>query len=183
VDDQWVSQSSAARYLGVVAPTQAHRALTCGLAGPAKVEGSRRLYRLSQVEELGSRPAVGADELDALGALGAMLLRVPVTVPSAAIADLDALLVGPWRSSLPVQLLIAAAVARSPFPLIATVSGFIVGGRDIVGIDTSLDGIAFRLAAAGEWRRAVHRRRWPLRGGGPPLRYVHFATGGPRYFV
>lgn len=183
MNGEWVTQREASAHLDCVAPTQARRALACGVAGPARRDGQRLLYRLADVREVAAREPVGADTLAALGPLGAMVIRVPSTVPAPTIQfDLDCWLIGPWQPSLPVSLLMEAVLENSALPVIVTVSGFVVACRELVRTSRDSIGVRFDCAPAGVWREAVLKRRWPQRGGGPPVRYVQIGPGAPRYF-
>lgn len=130
------------------------------------------MYDRDRVAELAGWPIIDESQLDDAAPNGvgvARLVEQSWTV-SARLDERRTACAGPWEIGLVFRLAIAAYVdVLGAFPLIATVSGFIVDGADVVAPVGFADGpCTLELATPGAWFDAVHGYRWfPGRGGRP----------------
>jgi len=74
-----------------------------------------------------------------------------------------------WHISLYTQILFQAWVERDGYlPFLATVSGFVVVGADLIGIDPwCREGTSFRLREPSGWFDPFRHSRLPVTRGGP----------------
>jgi hypothetical protein len=188
--NSWVTGRGASRLLmgGVGSDEQVRVLLRTGAAGPGRPTTGGTLYDERLVRDLASRPAVDPAELATRCPFGLYVARVPRSLT----VDLAA----PWTdtaaalSRMPTMPALTAALlqvrmrlSERRLPWVATVSGFVVLGADLVGIAAPEEAAAgqwFRLEPPGEWFAAVDGRWFPTGRGGRPWHLwdpVRSATG------
>ena len=150
-----VTGREVARLLGLGQEATA-RVLASGLAGPAHVRGGSHLYARDRVLALLTRPAV--DETTPLPRAcdqGVLVARVN---PRVLAGDLLRGACGPWRLATGRAAVLAVLVAtQARVPLVVTVSGYVVGGADVVGRSTD-DAAPTPHHAGNRTRRRLVRR-------------------------
>jgi hypothetical protein len=159
--DGWISQREATFMLqcGVrITERQARRVLAAGLAGaPQRVPGMH-LYDRERVSALLATTQITESELDARCPHGLFVARRTENLGSG------------WRFSWWTCVWLRVRIERhGPFPLLATVGGFVVAAADI--LDATTAGTLL-LADAGTWSATLVRRRlvtgpgrdWWIRG-------------------
>lgn len=164
--DDLVSEREAAEEferIGVDRET-ARRVLRTGLAGTGRRTRAATLYDRRRVRDLVDRVA-GPDGHVPMARTETFVAR---TVPRTGDRGIDLSLPVPdqldlvrrgWQLGPAVGMLVHARVERDgSMPFLATVSGFVVLGADIIGFDpaggttpSGRPGCAFRLRPAGEW--------------------------------
>lgn len=170
-----ISEREAARLLDVEAGlsrTPARRLLRTGVAGTPAAGPGRLMYERDRVAGLGGWPVLIESQLAVAAPNGLAVARLvdqPCDV-TASWSERRAAFAGPWEMGLVFRLAVAAYIdCAGSFPLIVTVSGFVIGGADIVAPVGFDDGpCALELAEPGRWFGALRGHRWlPGRGGRP----------------
>lgn len=155
-----VTTRGAAGILGGAGLTwkAARAVLLSGLAGPGERVGNAVLYEAAEVERLLSRPWVQPRGIErafvARLAAGRLVLRQGAAAAETG-AELEQVRHG-WVTDAITRVRLRLAVEEQGyFPFVATVSGFVVLGADIVGVGVR----TLELAPPGAWwkRYAGHR--------------------------
>lgn len=140
-----------------VARTQGRRVLLAGLAGEAVQTSSALLYDEARVRDLAAWPELTSAEVLRACPHGLFVARVPGRqVP-------DAVREG-WPLSVPIRVVLRLRAAEGrPLPLIATVSGFVATGAEVVGVtpeQREARTSRLELAPPGAWFEQLRRRRF-----------------------
>lgn len=157
--------------------------LATGVAGAGIRTTGGTLYDEDRVRALAGRTCLEKDEIAAACPGGILVGRVArgrsvdVTDGGAA-AGARGSVRGPWRIPLLSRILLRhLAETGRPMPMVATVSGFILVGAEVVGFDRVAAGYAtLQLGEPGAWFEAVRDRRWLAGRGGPALLF-HWPSG------
>lgn len=176
-----ISEREAAWYLAVEAGLSrapARALLQTGTAGTPR-RGPRRslLYDSEAVAALARRPIVDLDRLAEQWPTGLVVARIARDTPWRT-DDPEHLrlerLAGPWQTAFMLRVAVSAWVRSDGyFPLLATVSGYVVDGADIITepYDHPDGGFRLDLRPASDWFEALKDRRWPEGRGGLPLHW------------
>jgi hypothetical protein len=169
----WITGRAAARELwGLVgSDEQARVLLRSGVCGPGLRTGGVVLYEKDRVLEVADRPFVDLGRLAATCPHGlyvgrlARSLEVDTGLPweqlSAQVREFPAI---PWLTH---GLLMVRASVTGRLPWVATLSGFVVHGADLIGVTDRDDGIPeFVLEPPGPWFEHLERRWFPTSPGG-----------------
>ena len=141
-------------------------ALAGGLAGdPIRLKGSL-LYEEQRVRELAARPHTKLSDLSAHCRRGTFVARLNPLAPPP---------IGPgWYVSPWARAWIHHAISTvGYYPFVATISGYVVEGAEIIGAHPHLSGThvrtSFTTRSAGEWFHALEGSRFRTGPGGPWL--------------
>ncbi|MFT4263455.1 MAG: hypothetical protein QM572_08750 [Nocardioides sp.] len=158
--------------------TPARRLLGTNIAGsPTRGPGGQRLYDMAAVDDLGRRGLPDDAWLAEWLRFGLLHVRLAPSVEWdvgwSAEETCDRL-----RGCRPtgiVRLIQLVGLVRDAgrLPIIATVSGFVVGGADLVDPVIEVDGAdrGLALTTPGAWYSGLAAARWPSPRGGAPLRW------------
>ena len=141
-------------------------ALAGGLAGePLRLKGSL-LYDVHLVRELAARPHAQASKMTRLCRRGTFVARLnPLSPPRSE----PGWYVSPWA-----RVWIRHSISTvGYYPFVATVSGFVVQGAEVIDVELHPHGIQVRTSfvtrPAGEWYDAFRGKRFSTGPGGPWL--------------
>jgi hypothetical protein len=173
-----ISAREAARQLATVGlgREQSRLALAWGLAGEPVRTAHALLYPEQRVRDLVERPCVAESELAELCPSGVVVIRCGLRWPSG-----SATISGPWDMKATSRAHLRLHAGAAGFPLVVTVSGFVVEVAAIT--DVVLAGPGSRalsmleLGPAGDWASLVTGRRFPI---GPGGRWLLWQRGPAR---
>jgi len=172
-----ISEREAAAILAAyadLARTPARRLLRTGIAGvPGRDVTGRLGYDRDAVEALARRAVVDEGRLHDMFAFGLLVARISPAQDwdvSAPADEQRRRLAGPWDIPVLRHVGLTTFVRHNGgyFPLMATVSGFVVAGADIVEPCTDGQGRLI-LTRPGTWFEDVGKSRWFRGRGGAPL--------------
>ena len=154
--------------------TPARRLLRTGIAGAPERDASGRLgYDRAAVEAVARRTVVDERSLEETFRFGLLVARLSPSQEwdvDAPVEEQRRHLGGPWDIPLlrHVGLTTYTRSSGGFYPLVATVSGYVVAGADIVEPCTDGRG-RLVLAEPGAWFDELRERRWFRGRGGAPL--------------
>jgi hypothetical protein len=153
-----------------LAREQARRLLLAGFAGDGLRTRGSLLYDAANVSRLAEWPIVEASDLAGVCPDGVFLQRAwrGIHVEASHADQLAALRLRWWLSPWARVQLRDGIATRGHFPFVATVSGYVAVGGDIVALD--LHGprdTELRLAEPSDWFSALRGRRYEPGLGGP----------------
>ncbi|GAB3866970.1 hypothetical protein GCM10028801_40020 [Nocardioides maradonensis] len=178
----YISERESARKLAAIglSLSAAQHLLRTGVAGQPVMTTAARLYDANRIEELARRPAVSAEECQALFPDGFLVARLPRTRSvdaEAAWPDTIDALRGPWPLG-PWQAMTVYCWQRlgRQVPLLLSVSGCVISGALTTDFrradgDARPRAMCFELAAPGTWLGGVTGRMLGL-GRGAPVEIV-----------
>ncbi len=172
-----ISGREAARELAEIGLTrrQSCRVLAAGLAGAPIRTSSAVLYERHRVRELADRPVAGSTQVAEACPSGVFIARRDVDA-SRSEAERRAALQPAWAFSPLTAVLIRAKVEQDgSLPLVATVSGFVTTGADLMGATRGPEGYVLDLRPPGPWFDPLRQcrvpsgpgREWLVRGWHP----------------
>ncbi|GAB3247734.1 hypothetical protein GCM10027448_10670 [Nocardioides dilutus] len=168
MDPELVTGRQATALLAATGLARRHalRTLSAGLAGsPRQVPGAM-LYERTAVEALVRRPCIDLADLDELCPQGAFVSRRLVDVRQDLSAQREQV-AGHWRLNPFCAVALSLwANHGEPLAFVATVTGFVVLGAEI--LDTAVDDSGWRLVLGppGDWFESLDGRRLVLGQGG-----------------
>jgi hypothetical protein len=152
---------------------QARRLLHTGLAGPAIRTRGALLYDADRVMELANWPAIDPTTIDPLCQSGVFVARLPDLDACAPPADLEARVADGWQVSATMRLQLRVQARRAGcVPFVATVSGFVAFGADLIDVRTMPaptrpeQRCRLELQPAGTWFEGLRARRLVTSPGG-----------------
>ena len=157
-----ISAREAAKELaGVGVPRRhARRLIACGAAGPATRTAGSLLLDDRRVAELAARPHLTEDDLAATCPWGVFIARREVRAFGTG-EEAWRELGRDWRFSPWTMVWLRSRIDRHGFvPLVATVSGFVLGGAEITGVSQARAGLfGLELHSPGAWFDGVRDTR------------------------
>jgi hypothetical protein len=166
---------------------QARRLLHTGLAGPAIRTRGALLYDAGRVMELADWPTVDPTTIDPICQAGVFVARLPDLDAYAPPADLDARVADGWQVSATMRLQLRVQAQRAVcVPFVATVSGYVVLGADLIDVrpmpapTLTEQRCRLELQPAGTWFEGLRARRLVTSPGGPWTLWVPGRKQAPR---
>ena len=146
---------------------QARRVLASGLAGAPLRTRSSLLFDADRVRDLVAWPVADAAAVDAACPWGIFISRRQVDVGAEA-ADQLASVREDWPLNQLTRVFLGLRIRRHGyFPFVATVSGYVALGAEIVGGSLRRGNAVFDLQEPGEWFEVLRGRQFPSGPGRP----------------